>query len=107
MADPPVVPPGHVVLSVKNPSKLNYNFEVTVPLDATVGELQQRIAALYEGNPPANEQTVGNTRGTRRSGVDLAFFESHLCTGVPEHPPHPRCSPLPKPDPQLRHPWRS
>ena len=49
--------PTKVAFVVKNPSKCE-DFRLSVPLEATLAELQQLIAQGYEGQPEPSSQTV-------------------------------------------------
>lgn len=49
-----------VTFTLKNPSKSDAEaFKLTVPLSATIADIQRRIAAEYDGNPSPKLQTVG------------------------------------------------
>jgi hypothetical protein len=48
-----------VSFTIKNPSKHDADaFKLTVPLSATLADIQRRIEAEYDGNPSPNVQTV-------------------------------------------------
>jgi hypothetical protein len=48
-----------VSFTIKNPSKHDADaFKLTVPLSATLADIQRRIEAEYDGNPSPNLQTV-------------------------------------------------
>lgn len=49
-----------VTFTLKNPSKSDAEaFKLTVPVSATIADIQRRIAAEYDGNPSPKLQTVG------------------------------------------------
>lgn len=60
MASPSVASPDQLVtFTIKNPSKHDADaFKLTVPLSATLADIQRRIAAEYDGNPAPHLQTV-------------------------------------------------
>lgn len=52
-----------VTFTIKNPSKHEADaFKLTVPLSATLADIQRRITAEYDGNPPPQSQTVSAGR---------------------------------------------
>lgn len=48
-----------VTFAIKNPSKHDDAFKLSVPVSATVADIQARICKEYEGNPSPSLQTVG------------------------------------------------
>jgi len=49
-------------LIIKNPQKTE-GFTLDMALDASIAELQGRLAEVYPGKPPASEQTVSARHG--------------------------------------------
>lgn len=51
-----------VDLIFKNPARLNDSFEMQCPLDASIGQLKQRLEQEYAGNPSEDAITVGSSQ---------------------------------------------
>ncbi len=71
-----------VTFTIKNPSKHDADaFKLTVPLSATLADIQRRIAAEYDGNPAPQRQTVSLGACTSLDGQEswLDTFETVCC----------------------------
>lgn len=59
-----------LTFTIKNPSKHDADaFKLTVPLSATLADIQRRIEAEYDGNPSPQRQTVSPASTVGQSQV--------------------------------------
>ena len=52
-----------IVFLIKNPSKSEDNFKLTVSLESTLADVQRLLSELYEGKPAPERQTVSIRTG--------------------------------------------